>query len=187
MSTLTVQNLRGVSPTNLITVPSGHKLYAPGGIVQVVQTVKTDSWSATPAATTYATVTGLTVSITPTSASSKIFILLNMWVGTQSYLFKGLVTRNGSTIVQGDAAGSRPRASFAGGPYAGGTNESYSMSQVAFNYLDSPATLSTCTYGVSIACYATNAIYVNRSHAWQNTTDYDGLPVSTITAMEIGA
>ena len=48
MSTLTVQNLRGVSPTNLITVASGHKMYAPGGVVQVQQTVKTDTWSASP-------------------------------------------------------------------------------------------------------------------------------------------
>ena len=111
--------------------------------------------------------------------------MLNMWIGTQGYLFKGLVKRNGTIVVQGDTYGSRPRTSFAGGPYAGGTNEAYSMSQVAFNYLDSPATTSSCTYTVEAANYTTYAIYVNRSHNFQNSADYDGVPVSTITVFEI--
>lgn len=185
MSTLTVQNLRGVSPSNRIAVPTGHTLYAPGHVVQVVQTVKTDTWSAAPAATTYAVVTGLAVSITPTSANSKILVQLNMWIGTQGYLFKGLVKRNGTPIGIGDQAGSRPRASFAGGPYAGGSNEAYSMSQIAFNFLDSPASTSSCTYTVEAANYSTLTVFVNRSYYWQNTTDYDGTPSSTITVMEI--
>lgn len=187
MSTLNVKNLQGISPSNRVTVPVGHTLYAPGHVLQVVQTVKTDVWSASPSATTYAVVTGLSVNITPSSITSKIFVMLNMWIGQQGYLFKGLVKRNGSIIVQGDAYGSRPRTSFAGGPYAGGTNEAYSMSQVAFNYLDSPISTGLCTYTVEAANYTTNAIYVNRSHNWQNSTDYDGVPVSTITAMEIAA
>ena len=156
-----------------------------GSILQVVQTVKTDVWSASPASTTYAVVTGLSVNITPTSSTSKILVMLNMWIGQQGYLFKGLVKRNGNIIVQGDTYGSRPRTSFAGGPYAGGTNEAYSMSQVAFTYLDSPATTTSCTNTVEAANYTTYAIYVNRSHQWQNTTDYDGVPVSTITVFEI--
>jgi hypothetical protein len=185
MSTLNVKNLQGISPSNRVTIPAGQTLYAPGHVLQVQQTVKTDVWSATPAATTYAVVTGLSVTITPSSTASKILVMLNMWIGIQSYLFKGLVKRNGIIMVQGDAYGSRPRTTFAGGPYAGGSNEAYSMSQIAFNYLDSPGITTPCTYTVEAANYTTNTIYVNRSHQWQNTTDYDGVPVSTITAMEI--
>lgn len=184
MSTLRVDNLNART-SNTITVPSGTKMYLPGHVIQVVQTVKTDTWSAAPAATTYAVVTGLQVGITPTSVNSKILVQLNMWIGTQGYLFKGLVKRNGTPIGLGDQAGSRPRASFAGGPYAGGSNEAYSMSQVAFNFLDSPATTSTCTYTVEAANYTSYSIFVNRSYYFQNSTDYDGTPSSTITVMEI--
>ena len=188
MSTLTVQNLTGVSPTNLIRVASGHKLYAPGGIVQVQQTIKTDSWTGSVASgsATYATVTGLSVGITPTSSSSKILVMLNMWVGYNIYMYRGVVRRNGTHIAIGDANGNRPRVSFGGGNHTGSaTNDQYHMMQVAFNYLDSPATTSTLTYDVGLASYSGYAVYVNRSHAWQNSTEYDPAQSSTITVMEV--
>ena len=43
-----------------------------GNILQVVSTTKTDTFSTT--STSYVDITGLSVSITPTSTSSKIFI-----------------------------------------------------------------------------------------------------------------
>ena len=46
MSTLTVQNIQGSSSSsNTINVGSGHKLYAPGHVIQVVQTVATSEES----------------------------------------------------------------------------------------------------------------------------------------------
>lgn len=188
MSTLTVQNLQGVSPTNRITVPTGHRLYAPGSVVQVIQTVKTDTWSGSVASgsATYATVTGLSVNITPTSANSKIFVMLSLYVGYYTYLYRGIVRRNGTSIGLGDTAGSRPRSSFTIGTHTGTASwDQYHFHQVAFNHLDSPASTSLLTYDVALAAYSGYSVYVNRSHAWQNSVEYDGTPSSTITVMEI--
>ena len=187
MSTLTVQNLRGVSPTNLITVASGHKMYAPGGVVQVQQTVKTDSWSASPSTGSFSEVTGFSVSITPTKTTSKVLVMVNAYLGCYNYQIKGLVKRNGTTIAVGDAAGTRPRVSFNLNAYAGSaSNDSYHLLPTAFTYLDSPSSTSTCTYTVELSCYGGNWVGFNRSYTWQeNANDYEGLPVSTITVMEI--
>lgn len=186
MSTLTVQNLRGVSPTNQITVASGHKFYAPGNIIQVKQTAKTDTWSAAPATGSFSEVTGFSVSITPTSSSSKILVMVNAYVGRQNYQVIGLVKRNGSTIALGDANGTRPRVSFHVNGYANGTGDTYQLLPTAFTYLDSPSTTSACVYTVELSCYSGQTVLVNRSYTFQqNANDYDGLPVSTITVMEV--
>jgi hypothetical protein len=158
-----------------------------GSVIQVVQGVKTDTWSALPAAGTYSPVTGLSVSITPQFSNSKILVTVNMFVGYQAYMFKGLIKRNGNIILQGDAAGVRPRSTIAGGSYAGSaTYEQYQLLPTSMTYLDSPATTSACSYTVELACYSTNAVTLNRSYVWQaSANDYDGTPASTIIAMEI--
>ena len=186
MSTLTVQNLRGVSPTNQITVASGHKFYAPGNIIQVKQTAKSDLWSASPAAGSFSEVTGFSVSITPTSTSSKMLVMVNAYVGRPNYQVLGLVKRNGTIIARGDASGTRPRVSFNVNGYASGTGDTYQLLPTAFTYLDSPSTVSSCSYTVELSSYGGSIVYLNRSHTFQeNANDYDGLPVSTITVMEV--
>ena len=78
MSTLSLQNLQGVvAAGNIITVASGSVVYSPGSIVQIQQTVKTDTFSAAPNGT-WTDITGMSVSITPKKASSKIFILVTI-------------------------------------------------------------------------------------------------------------
>ncbi len=194
MSTLTVKNIQGVSPTNQITVPTGHRIIAPAGgvlvpgqVVQVKQTVKTDTWTAAPGAGAYSEVTGFSVSITPYSVTSKIMVMVNAYVGSSNYQIKGLVKRNGTTIVQGDAIGTRPRSSFMIITYAGGAgNDSYQLKPTAFNYLDSPSTTSACVYTVELGAYETQTVTFNRSvNFQQSSNDYDAVPTSTITVMEI--
>lgn len=194
MSTLTLKNLQGTYPDNRITVPAGHKivapaggLHAPGHVVQVKQTAKTDRWSASPGVGVYSEVTGFSVSITPYSIDNKILVMVNAYLGRYNYQIKGLVKRNGTTIAVGDADGSKPRVSFNLNAYAGGTtNDQYQLLPTAFTYLDSPATTSACSYTVELSCYNGYTVYFNRSHYFQeNANDYDGLPVSTITVMEI--
>lgn len=194
MSTLTVKNIQGVSPTNQITVPAGHRIIAPAGgvlvpgqVVQVKQTAKTDTWSASPGVGVFSEVTGFSVSITPYSSTSKVMVMVNAYLGHNNYQIKGLVKRNGTTIAVGDAAGTRPRVSFNLNSYAGSaTNDSYHLLPTAFNYLDSPATTSSCVYTVELSAYGGSWVGFNRSYTWQeNANDYDGLPVSTITVMEI--
>ena len=63
-----------------IGVPSG----GGGGIIQVVNTIKTDTFSTGANMQTKATITGLTASITPKFSTSKILIIMNLLVGASA-------------------------------------------------------------------------------------------------------
>lgn len=186
MSTLTLGKLDGLlSLGKAISATDGTYLAIPGVVVNVVQTVKKDSFSASPAATTYSDITGLTASITPKSVNNKILVILDLYVGAQAYQVKGRLKRDGNPIFIGDAAGNRPRTTFVSISYTGNSNEYYHILKTGGSYLDSPSTTSSITYSVDIAAYSTYPVYVNRSYQWQNTTDYDAVPVSSLTLLEI--
>lgn len=156
-----------------------------GSVIQVVSTTKTDTFSMT--SSTYTSVTGLSVSITPTSATSKILIIVGMTCGISSdgLIFTRL-TRGGTAIDVGDAAGSRTQATTA--IYTGGSASIvYQLLPQNIIFLDSPATTSSTTYGVDIkAENGSTTLYVNRA---SNDSDVAGRArlASTITVMEIAA
>jgi len=82
MSTLHVENLKGLSSggnANKIIVPSGQELHASGHVVQI-QTAQMQGGSGTTTSTTYVD-TGLSISITPKFATSKILVFTNQSVG----------------------------------------------------------------------------------------------------------
>jgi hypothetical protein len=55
-------------------------------------------------------------------------------------------------------------------------------------YLDSPATTSPTTYGLSLNGYSTFTLGVNFNvYSDPDSADYFANPISTITLMEIGA
>ena len=62
--------------TNRIVPRDGLPSGSAGGIIQVKQTVKTDTF--TSSSTSYTDITGLSVSITPTRSDSKILVMLTM-------------------------------------------------------------------------------------------------------------
>ena len=181
MSTLRVDNLNARTGTK-ITVPTGTKLYAPGGIVQTQQTVKTDTFSVT--STSYTDVTGLSVTITPTNTNSKILVMVDVSVGSPTAA--GIVTRmmrDSTAIYIGDAAGSRPRALL----YFDGSNQGqYESNRFGGTYLDSPATTSTVTYKLQAYSTTGAAMYINRSNYDYDGPLYDIRAASSITVMEIG-
>ena len=156
-----------------------------GSVLQVVQTVKTDTFSMT--GTTYTDVTGMSVSITPTSSSSKILVLVDGVLGHYNYHSKVRLMRNSTAIGLGDVASSRPQATVAMSAYAGtASNDSYHMLPFGISYLDSPSTTSSTTYKIQISGYsASYNVYINRNYQWQSSADYDATPISTITVMEI--
>ena len=99
MSTLKVNSIIPVAG-----VPTG----GGGGIVQIKQTVKTDTFSTSTTSLAFTEVTGLTVSITPTSSSSKIFVFASVNLGTRGDSQAMLRLKRGSTdIYVGDADGNR--------------------------------------------------------------------------------
>jgi hypothetical protein len=106
MSELTVGQLRGLPVNNnVITVPSGHQLYAPGSVVQV-QTIRSDArvtMSSNPSGNG-TTITQLGVSITPKFANSKLIVqwMINCEIQENNVF---LVHKNGELIITSGETG----------------------------------------------------------------------------------
>ena len=82
-----------------------------GHILQVVQTVKTDTFSASSGSTV--DITGLSVSITPSSSSNKVLVTYdtNVSMANGSYHAHVFLVRGSTKIYLGDADGSKTRSS----------------------------------------------------------------------------
>lgn len=151
-----------------------------GGVLQVVQAVKTDTFSTT--SNTPVDVTGLSASITPSSASSKILVLVDCsFAGGASAAAVAFLAKNGSVIYGGDASTGRVNG------LAWGYNASdYDLQRSGGTYLDAPNTTSPITYNVKLSSTtAGTAAYVNRSVADRSSTYFDVRTASSITLMEI--
>ena len=154
-----------------------------GAILQIVSTTKTDTFSASVAAGSFAAITGLTATITPQSSSNKILVLASVTAGagTAADGVSGKITGGNTASYVGASAGSRTPSASAG--RAGGV-----PTTLNFNYLDSPATTSATTYGVSLTFLETGTtpltVYCNQSPGDANAS-YAGRFASTITVMEI--
>ncbi len=181
--TLTLPDNTGTILTSATTTG-----FPAGSVLQVVSATKTDTLSTS--STSYTDITGLSVSITPTSASSKILIIYSVNVGWDEY--RGLqlrLMRDSTAICIRDAAGSRTRSSnttFADTTWTFSTRAMWCLSN---NFLDSPSTTSATTYKLQIGAIGevdgTN-VYVNRSSTDGDSSVY-GRTASTITVMEIAA
>ena len=166
------------------TINTNRAVTYTGAILQVVQgTPKTDTFSTTSGS--YVDVTGLSVSITPTSASSKILVLFqingsqNVGAGRAS-----LKLLRGSTVINaGDVAGSRT-------PALGGfssSDQSIPSTPVSGSFLDSPATTSSTTYKIQLAMTAgAGSAYINLTSQDSDNSNQIRM-ASTITVMEIAA
>ena len=168
----TVLTLPAVSGTILTTASSGQSIpkaaLPTGSVLQVVNA--TYSTQSSMSSSTYAD-SGLTVSITPTSSSSKILVaahLTGIYVNDSANYLRAKVLRN-STDITNDFS------NVAGGYNA--SNGNIGAGTVSISYLDSPATTSTTTYKVQVSS-ATNSQTVY----WSNGGSY-----SSITLLEIAA
>ena len=174
---------------NVLTVDTstatGLKWAAPAGggkVLQVVSTAKTDSYYQNGGG--WADVTGLSVSITPTSASSKIMVFVSLAAsgdyGSNNSAAK--LVRDSTDIFIGDAVSSNTRVSI--DLQQGDTYGNFSTNAM---FLDSPATTSATTYKIQTIGLPTGGrTYVNQSK--NSGTGATGTrTASSITVMEIGA
>jgi hypothetical protein len=167
--------------TNAIQTVAGKPiLNSTGSILQVVQTVKTDTFSST-TTNTWIDITGMTASITPSSASSRILIMASIYGSSQSNSFVRLV-RGSTAICVGDASGSRPQTS-SGSFYTYGDGNIANTQPITF--LDTPATISSTTYKLQFLINGNN-FYLNRGRSDTDNTD-TARGASTITLMEVSA
>lgn len=151
-----------------------------GGVLQVLSATKTDAFSTT--STSFVDVTGLSVSITPRSTSSKIMVSVSINVSqTVGYAVIGRLVRDTTPLAIGDDSGlaNQQEASFQ-------SYESQATNQdhKTITYLDSPSSTSTLTYKVQINAGNGATAYVNRSQQ-DEAQVYAARTVSSITVMEI--
>lgn len=186
MSTLSLRNLQGVvSAGNIITVSSGTSLYAPGHVIQVAQAYKTDTFSTT--STSLIDVSGLSITITPKSASSKFLIMVNMTYLSTFYTGHVALIRNSTEIAKADTASNRPTNFLF---YSNSTNGGADGQWVreSMDYLDTPATASAITYKIQASARRDGqggTMYINRSAPDRDTNGYDGRGTSSLVVMEI--
>ena len=165
--------------TGLTTLPTS--AMATGSILQVVQTFKADSTSLSAnSSSTYVDISGMSVSITPSSSSSKILVTFTASVSCDTNNRNNSIRLlRGSTNICQSTAGSNNNATIVDRTI----NDNY-ISNFTQTFLDSPSTTSAITYKLQWACEGSggnNSIYyLNRKGANGN----EGA-TSTITAMEI--
>jgi hypothetical protein len=126
--------------------------------------------------------TGLTATITPSSASNKVlvFVSLNQMACDNASLVLFSIRRNGSLITRNAMGGNATTYdAFAAG---GGQSTTRQQNGGSLTYLDSPATTSATTYKVQFANNGGGTAYLNQ---WALNTD--AASVSYITLMEIAA
>lgn len=168
------------------TIISGNKIantaQPAGAVLQVVQTTKTDTW--TSSSDTWTNITGLTASITPSSTSSRILVMSSVLVGLHWEYFAHIrLARNGSVILQGDAAGSRKQV-HGMIYYYNQPNPGNSWIAWPGQVVDSPATTSSLTYSVQMRIADGRTTYVNRLQR-DNDETYEPRGASTLILMEI--
>ena len=167
---------------NTITVNSGDVLQAPGHVLQVLSTTKTDSFDTS--STGPIDITGLSVAITPKFSTSKIFITFNVHiVGFDSGTGLRLL-RDSTNIALADASGSKAIMTAIGMYSNGASPSNYSGGSTNGSFLDSPATTSATTYKLQAQCLSTAGIVVNRTR-YNVDNGNASRGVSTITVMEI--
>ena len=152
-----------------------------GKVLQVLATNKTDTFSGSMASGAELDITGLSVTITPSSTSSKILVLTSVYghnatEGGISFL----IHRNGSTIVPANSGGGYGNGITHGGGL-GVTNSAIPATHT-YTVLDSPSSTSALTYKIRIfnTTTTTRTMYVNRA-----ASDTRVRGTSTITVMEI--
>lgn len=160
MSTLKVNAIQNVSGKPILNNT--------GGVLQVLNMIKTDQFITT--STTAVDVTGLNLSIIPSSTSSKILVIA--WVtlsmsgaGGDGY---ARLMRDATSIGNGN-----------GGFFSQDAGQDYFGTHAKpITYLDSPATTSSVNYKIQV--WGANTSYVNGR-------GYDGsfITSSGITLMEI--
>ena len=157
------------------------------GVLQVVQTTKTDTFTTTSG--TFTTITGLSLSITPKASSSKVLIMAQLTVSggasgavIDNDLGAFKVTRGGTDIYRGDAAGTNRQRAVFGGSSANTQETTYAHSIV---YLDSPSTASPVTYQIETRRGRSGStVYINRAVA-DSDFEYIIRGASSLTLMEV--
>ena len=155
-----------------------------GKILQVISTTKTDAFSVGSNASWH-DVTGMSLNITPTSASNKILFMMTLYTAGETNSFTRMVRDSTPIAVGTGASGSQVNVTT--NP-ARNKNDTAELMPQVMNVLDSPNTTSQVTYKVQFRSYgaSTYNVYLNRAVNTENN-NWHTCTASTITAMEVAA
>ena len=155
-----------------------------GQIVKQIQsTLATNAFTTN--STSMIDITGMSVSITPTSSSNKVLVSLtmNFSKSVAGYGNAFQITRNGTPVGIGTLGTTAPNYGFAANiPSANG------MYSVNFVFLDSPSSTSALTYKVQVRVESGGGTFsLNNNPGYLNggTDVYHAAYASSITAQEI--
>lgn len=165
-----------------------------GNILQVKNAIKTDTQSVTNDNNgNFTDVTGLSLSITPSSSSNKV--LFRGYValcGEANTTMAIRIFRDSTEIGKStaDSTAANNSSATAKSLNISSTTGKQQMHQLHFEVLDSPNTTSAVTYKVKFAethlhNHAGTTIYVNRPHTGMGS-DQHGV-ISSVTVMEVAA
>jgi hypothetical protein len=174
---MTVKNM---SNSTILNKVNTNQLPA-GAVLQVVSTTKTDTFTTT--SSSFTALTGLTASITPGSSSNKILVFIQLSYSLpngEGFGHFKLSGGNTGTYI-GDTASNRVRAVFGGNVFSNTHNALVSGS---LQFLDSPATTASTTYGLDVRQATDGEVNINKS-AFDADSVAHARGASTITLMEV--
>jgi len=182
---LTAANLTNIPAANIVGVATAgfSRTGGFGGLLQLVSTTKTDHFSTTSSSLTE--VTGLNVTITPSSTTSKIYLNIDVSLGGSTAYTAFNIKRDSTLIAVTTAVDGNDNRHQ--GTFGKVIVQDSGIHSTGFNFLDTPNTTSAVTYKIFvISTYGSRTVSINRSH---NTADalYDFAGCSSITAIEIAA
>ena len=155
-----------ITATSFVGNGAGLTNVSAGKILQVVHVTKTDHFSTT--STSFTDVTGMSASITPTSASSDIIVRFDVQLGATSNMYatakcqRLIAGGSYADLQRGDAVGQHDRGNMnmdsdVSYGYVKGYNNSFSLKDTSHN------TTSQITYKLVCRVKA-GTVYVNRYH-----------------------
>jgi len=144
------------------------------GVVNIAQAYTTSSGSYSSGA--WRDISGLSVSITPASSSSKVLISFTVSIGGGFSMASCRVIRDSTTLPYATTADQ----GTGGMVSANSPDQSRGTGSMTFTYLDSPATTSATTYKLQVR--ATGNFFINRG---TYTNSYATPGMSNIIVQEV--
>ena len=179
-----ITSAAGLDAADLTGTVASARLPA-GSVLQVVQTVKTDTSSVT--GTAFVDVPNYSVTITPQSTSNKIMVEVCLHVGENQDAFPVFrMYRNGTELQIASAISPGTSGMFGKTTTQNSSRDQYLIEPVNFKFLDTPNSTSAVTYTLKCRPFGVSAgriIYFNRSQTVGDGNQYT--VISTFTATEI--
>ena len=168
----------GIDGTKVVTSAS----QPAGSVIQVIQTVKTDTTSYSNA-TDFADIAGMSVTITPSSTANKIMVFPDLALASGDMTNHHCIWRilRGSTAIAVSTTATTAQLRGTGGMHRGASGANAYFLGHSKMFIDSPNTTSATTYKCQWSAYDNSAtLYLNR-----RGSNLAVGSISTITVMEI--